>query len=70
MKAKNAYDEPTLICPECGSDEVTVTHEQMFMANTGKHWCHSVKTQDVDSKACCLKCRWYGFRQDLQEVKK
>jgi transcription elongation factor Elf1 len=57
--------EPTLNCPECGSDQVTVTAEQMFMANTGDHYCHSVKTQDDDAKATCLDCRWEGERKDL-----
>ena len=25
MKEENAYGEPMLVCPECGSNEVTVT---------------------------------------------
>ena len=57
--------DETLICPECGSAEVAVTAEQMFMVNTGEHYCHSVKTQDDDSKATCLACRWTGERKDL-----
>jgi len=68
MKLKNVYDEPMLVCPECGSDRVTVAHVQKFMANTGEHWCHSVKTQDSDSESGCLDCGWNGMRQDLQEV--
>lgn len=51
-----------LTCPECGSDQVVVTAEQMFMANTGEHYCHSVKTQDDDAKGTCLDCRWVGHR--------
>lgn len=54
-----------LTCPECESDQVAVTAEQMFMANTGEHYCHSVKTQDSDAKATCLACRWTGQRSDL-----
>lgn len=56
----------TLICPECGSDRVTVAAIQKFMANTGEHWCHSVKTQDSDSPAGCLDCNWAGERQQLE----
>jgi hypothetical protein len=55
----------TLACPECGSDQVTVSHEQMFMANTGEQYCHRVKTQDSNSRATCLECRWVGVRADL-----
>lgn len=54
-----------LKCPECGSQEVTVTHEQRFMVNTGDHYCHSIKTQDPDSKATCLACHWKGRRDQL-----
>lgn len=57
-----------LTCPECGSEKVAVTAEQMFMANTGDHYCHSVKTQDSDAKADCLDCRWTGQRQHLKEA--
>lgn len=54
-----------LTCPECDSDEVTLTFEQMFMANTGEHYCHSVKTQDSNSKATCLVCGWRGTHDQL-----
>lgn len=54
-----------LHCPSCDSTEVTVTAEQMFMANAGGHYCHSVKTQDDDAKATCLDCRWTGERRQL-----
>lgn len=57
-----------LVCPKCGSTEVAVTAEQMFMANTGEHYCHSVKTQDHNAKACCLDCRWEGWRVHLMEI--
>jgi len=53
-------------CPECDSTEVTVTAEQMFMVNTGDHYCHSVKTQDSNAKASCLDCNWIGERSQLQ----
>lgn len=59
--------EPTLHCPQCGSTEVTVTAEQMFMVNTGEHYCHSVKTQDHDAKASCLSCQWGGERHHLKD---
>jgi hypothetical protein len=58
----------TLICPQCGSEEVTVAHIQMFMANSGDHYCHSVKTQDPDSPATCNACAWIGRRDELTEV--
>lgn len=60
--------EPTLICPECGSDRVTTDHIQTFMVNTGEHFCHSVKTHDSNSPASCLACGWKGERKDLKEA--
>ncbi len=54
-----------LTCPMCGSEKVTVTHEQMFMANTGEHYCHSMKTHDSDSSSTCLDCNWGGVRGEL-----
>lgn len=56
-----------LYCPDCGSAEVTLTHEQAFMANTGEHYCHSIKIQDQDAKASCLDCHWRGERRHLEE---
>jgi hypothetical protein len=64
-KNLNDYGEPFLICPECSSRDVTVCAEQAFMANTGDHYCHSVKTHDSDSRSFCTKCDWEGQRQDL-----
>lgn len=58
------------ICPECGSTEVATEHHQMFMVNSGDHYCHSMKTQDSGSPATCLDCRWTGERKDLIEVPK
>ena len=58
-------EDAILVCPECGSDLVATTAEQMFMVNTGEHWCHSVKAHDGDAKATCLHCRWKGQRQQL-----
>ena len=52
-------------CPECDSEDVVVTAEQMFYVNTGDHYCQSVKTQDSDAKATCLDCTWEGRLQDL-----
>ncbi len=54
-----------LTCPECGSQKVAVTAEQMFMVNTGEHYCHSVKTQDDNAMATCLECRGNGERAEL-----
>jgi hypothetical protein len=54
-----------LRCPECDSDQVTVSHLQRFMANTGDHYCHSIKTHDVNSDATCLNCGWIGRRHQL-----
>lgn len=58
--------EELFVCPECGSNKVTATHEQMFMVNSGDHYCHSVKVQDADAKATCLSCLWVGRRDQLQ----
>lgn len=55
-------------CPECESEKIAVTAEQMWMVNTGDHYCHSVKPQDDDAKALCLDCRWEGERHQLQIV--
>lgn len=55
----------TYQCPECDSTKVTLTHEQSFMANTGEHYCHSVKVQDPDSRASCLECGWEGIHEQL-----
>ena len=54
-----------LTCPECGSEQVTTEHHQMFYANTGEHYCHSMKTHDDNSPATCLDCDWKGVRSDL-----
>ena len=60
--------ELTLHCPECGSQKVAVTAEQMFMVNTGDHYCHSRKTHDDDAVATCLDCRWTGRRDQLERI--
>ena len=52
-------------CPKCQSERVTVAHVQSFMANTGEHFCHSIKTQDADSPSYCIDCGWEGERQNL-----
>ena len=57
--------EPTYTCPECGSDRVTTAHIQTFMVNTGEHYCHSIKTNDSNSPARCIRCDWTGVRQNL-----
>lgn len=57
-----------LRCPSCGSDLVTLTYEQKFLANTQEHYCHSVKIGDPNSKADCLDCQWKGMRRDLSET--
>ncbi len=58
-------EDELLRCPNCGSNEVTVSHLQRFMANTGEHYCHAVKTQDADSESTCLECQWRGRRDEL-----
>jgi hypothetical protein len=58
---------PTFHCPECGSDQVTTEHHESFMVNTGEHYCHSMKTHDIDSPATCLDCRWTGLNKDLKK---
>jgi transcription elongation factor Elf1 len=55
----------TLVCPECQSERVAVTAEQMWMVNTGDHYCHSVKTHDSDAVVDCLDCSWQGMRHQL-----
>lgn len=62
-KQKNIIAKYT--CPECESTEVTLAHEQTFMANTGDHYCHSVKTHDSDSRSKCLDCGWRGQHDQL-----
>lgn len=52
-------------CPKCDSQKIAVTAEQMFMVNTGDHYCHSVKTHDADAKSTCLDCHWAGTRSQL-----
>lgn len=67
MPRKQKAKEPALTCPECGSAEVTVTEESMWMVNSGEHYCHSVKAHDHDAKATCLTCRWEGRRDGLKQ---
>ena len=57
----------TYYCPECNSTEITLAHIQLFMANTGEHYCHSVKTQDSDSPSMCLTCGWVGTNAQLNK---
>ena len=57
--------EPTYTCPECGSDRVTAEHIQTFMVYTGGHFSHSIKTNDSNSPARCIRCDWTGVRQNL-----
>lgn len=54
-----------LSCPSCGGDQVTLVEETSYMANSGKHYCHSVKMQDIDAKSNCLDCGWSGQHKDL-----
>jgi ssDNA-binding Zn-finger/Zn-ribbon topoisomerase 1 len=65
MSKRKEPKEPVLRCPECGSDQVTVSHLQRFMANSGDHYCHSVKTHDSNSQSTCINCNWTGERKDL-----
>lgn len=59
--------EPTLVCPECGTDQVIAYEVHAVMANTFEHYCHSVKPHDPDAKCRCLQCDWEGERKDLKE---
>jgi len=59
----------TYHCPKCDSMEVTTEHHQMFMVNTGEHYCHRTKTYDADSRATCLDCDWVGSRYELKKEK-
>lgn len=59
-----------LKCPNCGSEKVTLTAEQMFMANTDEHYCHSVKPQDANAKSTCLDCDWEGTHAQLDGYRK
>ena len=52
-------------CPECNSENVCTTYQQLVNANTWEHYCHSVKPHDPDSKALCLVCGWQGERKGL-----
>ncbi len=61
-------ESKTLTCPNCGSDQVTVTEETKFMVNTLEHYCHSVKAHDSDAEVGCLACRWEGVRLQLKET--
>lgn len=63
----NSFGELMLRCPVCVSSEIIITEEQMFEANTGHHYCHSVKFQDSDAKAKCLHCGWEGQRFQLEQ---
>ena len=67
-KRKEVKEEPKLFCPECGSDQVTLTSEQMWMANTMEHYCNSVKAHDGNAKSTCLAsdCDWSGLHQELK----
>ena len=55
-------------CPRCGGNKVLLTDIQLIVANTGDHYCHSMKSQDPDSVSQCLDCDWEGeHRQLIQE---
>lgn len=60
--------QTTLTCPACGSSKVAVAAEELFMANGGEFYCHSLKTHDSDTRATCLTCDWEGKRMDLVSV--
>ncbi len=67
IKEPSMSDEQTVFaCPSCGSENVAVTEETMFLVNTMEHWCHSVKAHDDDAKATCLHCQWTGKRHQFK----
>lgn len=53
------------VCPNCGSDKATAQHVQVFMVNTGEHYCHATKTQDPYSESECHGCSWIGTVAEL-----
>lgn len=65
MSEYHGIEGGKLTCPECGSESVTVTHIQRFYANSGDHYCHTIKVRDPDSGADCLSCGWVGRRDQL-----
>ena len=59
--------EEILACPACGeTEQLTTTFSQMWLVNSGDHYCTSMKTHDADSPAACLECGWKGERKDLK----
>jgi hypothetical protein len=54
-----------LTCPSCGGDRVVLYEETSYMANSGEHYCHSIKMQDPNAKASCLDCQWSGQHDQL-----
>lgn len=56
-----------LRCPDCGRYNTTVTEETTIMANTGRHYCYSVKACDGYARAGCLDCGWVGRRDQLKD---
>jgi hypothetical protein len=56
---------PLYLCPDCHEPDVTLTAEQSFMANTLEHYCFSVKIQDANAQARCIKCGWTGEHSEL-----
>lgn len=54
-----------LVCPQCKSDQVSVTVETKYNVNTGDHYCHSIKAHDPHARVDCLDCFWSGKRNDL-----
>lgn len=66
--AKKSKQQIEFVCPECGSDRVTVEARTKYMANGLDHWCHTVKVQDSNALADCLECEWSGINSDLKRA--
>lgn len=58
-----------LRCLNCGSPHLLVYAETSYWANTGEHYCHSIKTHDPQAKVRCINCDWEGKRHQVETDK-
>jgi transcription elongation factor Elf1 len=64
--SKRKAKDPQCNCPECNSGQLIVTTETSYILNTGAHYCHSVKAQDLNAVVQCLDCGWPGARAQIE----